>query len=336
MLRNRRYAVLFAFLLFSAAAIFAQAGTSLEAEIQSIEGAVAKQGISAVERHDALVRLARLRQLSGDIEGAAKNWLEAAAAIPGSVDDEALLSCAYCLAAMGEWDRARAAIAPLLSKSQRARFLDISIQAINTGNTSTLVSIANNSEYSQLKSEIYFMLWKMSRGENAENWRRRLAAEFPQTPEGRLALGGTSAVVMRQSPLWLFLGGLDSLPLVETPRPSSQATAPVTPTPPQPQAAAAPQATTPQPPVSPPPVAQTTPQPQVTPPTPTQTVRLQTGVFSRRANADTQMANLRKAGFTPSLEQRGEMWAVTVPSGTDQARTIRDLKTAGFDSFPIK
>ena len=73
---------------------------SLEAEIQNIERTIAGQGLSPALRHESLVRLARLRQLSGDIEGAARNWLEAAAAIPGRIDDDALLACAYCLAAM--------------------------------------------------------------------------------------------------------------------------------------------------------------------------------------------------------------------------------------------
>ena len=312
----------------------AQTGASLEAEIQNIERTVAGQGISASEKHDAFVRLARLRQLSGDIEGAARNWLEAAAAIPGSVDDDALLSCAYCLAAMGEWDRARAAIEPLLLKSQRARFLDISITAIKTGNTSTLAAIANNSEYSQLKSEIYFMLWKTSNGENAEIWRRRLASEFPQTPEGRLAVGGTSAVVMRQSPFWLFLSGLDSLPLAAgaEPRPSAPIAPPPAERPAQVTTAPQPPAVSRPPPPQPPPS-----QPTVTQSPATQTtVKLQTGIFSRQANANTQMANLRQAGFSPSIEQRGEMWAVTVPAGADTNRTIRELKTAGFDSFPLR
>ncbi|MDR0302447.1 MAG: hypothetical protein LBI04_09085, partial [Treponema sp.] len=86
---------------FGRQSVFAQTGVSLEAEIQNMEKTASKQGIPPAQRHETLVRLARLKQLSGDIEGAAKNWFEAAGAIPGSVDDNALLSCAYCLAAMG-------------------------------------------------------------------------------------------------------------------------------------------------------------------------------------------------------------------------------------------
>jgi len=305
--------VIILIMMTAAGSLFAQTGVSLETEIQNNERAAGRQGITAQERHDALVRLARLRQLSGDIEGAARNWLEAAAAIPDAVDDDALLSCAYCLAAMGEWDRTAAALAPLLSKSSRARFLSVSINAIKTGNVSGLTAIADSGEYSSMKSEIYFMLWKTSGAETADIWRRRLAAEFPQTPEGRLAAGSASAVIVKPSPFWLFLGGLDSLPLMEStetisrPSPSPvERTAPVT--------------------VSQP-AAQT---PAV------QTARLQTGIFNSQDNAQAQITRLRQAGFSPSIEQRGEMWAVTLPAGADQTRVIRELREAGFDSFPIR
>jgi tetratricopeptide (TPR) repeat protein len=318
MLPNRR-AVFLAAMIFAAAGIFAQNGISLDAEIQKIEKASGVQGISAEERHDALVRLARLRQLSGDIEGAARNWLEAAAALPGTVDDDALLSCAYCLAAMGEFDRASAALQPLLIKSSRARFLDTSIKAIKSGDISTLAMLAGNSEYSQLKNEIYFMIWKISRGlsrDGNDTWRQKLLAEFPQTPEGRLAAAEKErTVVVKTSPFWLFMGGLDSLPVTvaETaPRPApaqKPAAAPVTPAPKQ----------------------------QVAPQAPAPTgVKLQTGIFSRQENAQAHIDKLKKAGFSPSIEKRGDKWAVTVPAGADTNRSIKELKDKGFDSFPIR
>ena len=66
------------------------------------------------------------------------------------------------------------------------------------------------------------------------------------------------------------------------------------------------------------------------------TAKLQTGLYSQQVNADAQMEKLRKAGFTPFLEKRNEKWAVVVSAGTDQGRTIRELREAGFDSFPVK
>jgi len=281
--------------------LYAQSGVSLEAEIQNTERSANRQGISAEERHSSLVRLAQLRQLSGDIEGAARNWLEAAAAIPGQVDDDALLACAYCLAAMGEWDRAGTALEPLLTKLPRARFLDTSIKAIQSGDLSALVSLADNPDYSQLKSETYFMLWKMSKGQEAENWRKKLLAEFPQSPEGRLASGETAASI-KTSTFWLLFGDSDSGTAVSVS--SAQVNAP------------------------PAPAVQTS------------GVKLQTGVFSLQANAQAQAASLRQAGFSPLIEQRivnsNEMWAVIVFAGADTTRSIAELRTAGFESFPLK
>jgi tetratricopeptide (TPR) repeat protein len=312
---------------FGHRAVFAQTGVSLEVEIKNIEASVSKQGISAVERHDALVRLARLRQLSGDIEGAAKNWFEAAAAIPGKVDNDALLSCAYCLAAMGEWDRAATALDPLLSKSPRARFLNTVINAIKTGDLSALGSLADNPEYSGLKVEILFVLWKLTQGDLSERWRQRLInEEFNQTPEGILAAGKSSAVI-KPSPFWLFAGGLDSLPVLASEKPTETTAAQVT-TPPQ-SASAAQSAT----------AAQTATVTQATPPV-SATVKLQTGIFGREANAQAQAAKLRQAGFSPSIEQRivngNEMWAVIVSAATDQKSAISELREAGFESFPVK
>jgi hypothetical protein len=312
------------FSAFGQLTVFAQTGVSLEVEIKTIEASASKQGISAVERHDALVRLARLRQLSGDIEGAARNWFEAAGAVPGKVDDDALLSCAYCLAAMGEWDRATTALEPLLLKSQRARFLDTVIKAIKTGDLSALGSLADNPEYSGLKVEILFVLWKLTQGDLSERWRQRLInEEFKQTPEGILAAGKSSAVI-KPSPFWFFASGLDSLPVLVSEKPSVPIAA---------QTTSVAQAKT---------VTQTTSSSQPSAPQTavSQTARLQTGLFGREANAQSQVAKLRQAGFSPSIEQRvvngNEMWVVTVSAGTDQVRTIRELREAGFESFPVK
>jgi tetratricopeptide (TPR) repeat protein len=315
--------ILCASLIF-AASVQAQTGVSLETEIQNIERSVNRRGAPPQERHAGLVRLAVLRQLSGDIDGAARNWLEAARAIPGETDDNALLICAYCLAAMGEWDRARTALEPLLSKLARARFLNTSITAITTKNVSTLAALADNPEYSSMKSEIYFLLWRLSTGQAAERWRQRLTAEFPHSPEARLAAGGVleagQTIALRQSPFWLFMGGLDSLPLL----PSEQEGRPA----PAAQAPPAPQ-----------PVPTPTPVPQPAPVNES-FVRLQTGIYSQQANAQAQANRLRQAGFVPTIEERtigeSQMWAVTVPVGADQNRTLRELQSKGFEAFPLR
>ena len=327
-------------------------GSSLEAEIQNIEKSASRQGITAAERHEALVNLARLRQLSGDIEGAAKNWLEAATAIPGRVDDEALLSCAYCLAAMGEWDRAIKALEPIASKLPRARFLDLSIKAIKSGDTSHLIAIVDHPNYYEIKTEILFVLWKVSRGNSGERWRQRLITEYPQTPEGQLASGlPSSSISIRPSPFWLFAGGLDSLPLAETKpdgKPASGAAQLPAPSAAQPAASVQPQRTTPTVAIAQaipedqsafPPKAAASSQPQVSQQS-SSSGKLQTGVFSRQENAQAQAEKLKGAGFSAAIEKRvinnSEMWAVTVPAGNNQTQTVNSLRAAGFDSFPVK
>jgi cell division septation protein DedD len=79
---------------------------------------------------------------------------------------------------------------------------------------------------------------------------------------------------------------------------------------------------------------------QTSPALPPNSVRLQTGVFGKEANAQALVTRLVKAGFLPSVEQRivngNPMWAVTVPAGQDTNRTIKELRDAGFDSFPVK
>jgi len=277
----------------------AQTGVSLAAEIQSIENEIAKQSISPEIRHAALVRLAGVRQLSGDIEGAARNWLEAAAAIPGSVDDNALLSCAYCLAAMGEWQRASAALQPLLSRYPRARFLDACVRAIETGDHSELGSLVDNPEYSNLKPEIIFVLWKITQGASKDRWRQRLVNEFPQTPEGRLAReessGGSSSIVIMPSPFWLFAGGLDSLLQIE-PQPSSS----------QPSSAAR-----------------------------LQTGLFGRHANAQAQEAALKQAGFT-AIIESRTVNGNEMWAVTVTAGSDANRTIAQLRDAGFESFPVR
>ena len=279
---NKYIILIFSVFLFTLP-LFSQGGVMLDTEILEAGKIAARKDISDSERHDALVRLAVLRQLSGDIEGAAKNWLEAAAAIPGQVNDEALLACAYCLAAMGEWDRAKNALVPLLVKSKRANFLYTGINTVQTGNSDALTVLANDPQYSDMLSEVFFLLWKTSSGQKAENWRRRLVVEFPNSPEGRLASGDPASGIM-PSPFWLFLGGYDSPENVQAGK----------------------------------------------------SVRLQTGLFGQQVNAQAQVTRLRQAGFSPSMEQRGEMWVVVVSSGEDTNRAIADLKKAGFDAFPVK
>ena len=309
---------LFAAVLILGQGLYAQSALpsgQLGAEVQRLEHSLA-QGSSA-DRHEALVRLARLLQLSGNFAGAATRWLEAAAANPQ--DDGALVAGAHCLAATGEWERALQVLRPLLSSGRQgqpvlqARYLDACLRARMSGNASGLADLAQDPEFSSLHPLIYYTLWQItaenpgvSPAGSAESWRGRLISEFPSSPEARAAdtgRAGTSVSIV-QSPLWLLFPGTGSSPAVSGTVPASQN---------------APSAATPGAAAS---------------------AVLQTGLFGREANARGQAEALRRAGFSATVTRRmvnnAERWAVTVPAGQNATRTMDELKRAGFDSFPVR
>jgi hypothetical protein len=207
--------------------------------------------------------------------------------------------------ALGEWERADAALMEILLDSGageerfQASFLKAVLAGLQSGGTavSALASLLEDSSYGQWRPRIYFSLWKLT---GRENWRQRLAAEFPRSPEGRIAASsGRSAaglaVSADPSPMWLLF-------------------------------AAGPAA------ASPPPVR---PREPAAPPVPGQTL-LQAGLFSRESNARNLLERLRAAGFSALTGSRagGDYPVVYVAPGPDINKTIRDLKAAGFDSFP--
>ena len=314
----------------------------LGTEIQVLEQRLSFTVASPAERHDALVRLAQLRQLSGNIADAAVNWLDAAAADPN--DDSALAAGAYCLAAIGEWEKAAITLRPLLVSGRwgpamlQAQFLDACLKAWSANDASPLAALAEAPEFAAMRPIIYYTLWQtftrnpgVSRTDAAgtavaESWKSRLLAEFPQSPEARAVnpekQRDSPAISTVQSPLWLLFPGTAGSSPVGTARP-------VTPSPVVP-AASTPTVSAPANPAA----------PVVSTPSATaSTVVLQTGLFSKEANARAQSEALRKAGFTASISRKlvngAEYWAVTVPEGQDQRKTAADLKKAGFDSFPI-
>jgi hypothetical protein len=296
------FLVLCCILLFSLPPIAAQTG--LETELRNLEERVRVPG--SAERRENLVRLARLRELAGDIEGAASSWELAALAAPGG-DTQALLRGAACFMALGEWERADAALMEILLDSRageerfQASFLKAVLAGLQSGGTavSALVSLLEDSSYGQWRPRIYFCLWKLTGG---ENWRQRLAAEFPRSPEGRIAASsGRSvtgvAVSADPSPMWLLFAAGPAA--ASSPPPAERPAALLV---------------------------------------PGQTL-LQAGLFSRESNARNLIERLRTAGFSALTGRQtragGDYTVVYVAPGPDINKTIRDLKAAGFDSFPV-
>ena len=345
MTKSRRIAgTLFtvAFSLVVGNGLYAQSTGSrqLGAEIQALEQRLASN-ISAAERHGTLVRLARLRQLSGNVSIAANLWLEAAALNPA--DDFSLVAGAYCLAAIGEWERAIAIIQPLLASGRRgasvvqARYLYATLRAWTASDISALVALAGDPEAAALRPIIFYTLWwTVSRdpvtfGGNGEAWRQRLISEYPRSPEARIviseAAGASPSISAIHSPLWLLLPGVPSGTPLGIPEDSTLAELmrPFTPsqgtgTPPAPQAA---------------PQAVQSPLPAAASPTHGQ----QTGLFRSETNAQNQAESLRRAGFPTVVSRRMvngvEHWVVIVPSH-DSTRTALELRGLGYDSFTVR
>jgi cell division septation protein DedD len=320
---KNRVLLTFLLFLFVGMAQWAQSSSSspwqFGTEILNLEQKLAGPVISAFERYEALVRLARLKQLSGNISGAAANWLDAAAVNPN--DDNALVAGAYCLTAIGEWERAYAAIQPLVASARRdpavlqAFYLDAYLRTVTSSNASPLTALAGDPGFASLRPMVYYTLWQiLTRNPNisgagsADSWKTRLIAEYPGSPEAIIAGSRNPSISAVQNPMWLLFPGAPASGSAVSASPS-----------------------TPTPTIS----AQSAPSPS------SATPLVQTGSFSIEANARNQVEALRKAGFTATITRKtvngAERWVVTVPAGQNQSKTIQDLKNAGFvDAFPVK
>jgi len=283
---------------------FAGEITRLEALINNTIGA---------EQYNALMALARLHQLSGNTDAQLETLERVLASFNGS--GTALAEKGRLFISIGEFERASAVAAVLLSRGQEylliGRYLLAQIEAFRSGNTRLLAALANDPDFSAHRSGIFFTIWRLS---DDQHYRDRLTAEFPQSPEARIA---ANAAPSSPTPLWLLFPGRDSIRLAE-PSPQVAIIAPV-------QGAAAPPAT-----VVTPAVQAGTPQ----------GLQLQTGVFGREDNARGMAERLSRAGFQPLVSRRhvngNDLWAVTVPGGNDVNATTQRLRSAGFESFPVR
>ncbi|MDR2601140.1 MAG: hypothetical protein LBC53_01605 [Spirochaetaceae bacterium] len=298
------------FSLFCCIGVFAQGlqgVNSITAEVQKINNILSDSKASGKVRHDALVSLARIQVLSGDVEAAAATWEEAAYAESGKRDDVALLENAACLMAMGEWDKAEAAVRVVLITSYgdrkaflKAKYLNAQIEAFRSGDVVVLDAFLHDADFAPERAAIYYTLWNIT-GNN--EYKTRLLIEHPESPETKALLldaGASTGVSVYPGPMWLLpesrlLGGEPAL-VSAIQAPSGRLETGLPP-------------------------------------------MVQTGLFTTRENAVTQQLRLKNYGFDSSLSVRqsggGEYWAVSVPSGSDLNYTILKLKEAGFEALPL-
>jgi tetratricopeptide (TPR) repeat protein len=314
---NKLFCVLFIILFMG---VFAQLGAQsvyLAPEIERLE----RLAGNPTQRQEALYQLARLYQLSGNREKAFETWNTAINAQSGMRDDNAWLEAIKLLISMGEYERAGAELRALISSArdgsilESALYLNAQIEVFGNGNPNALSALADNPGYVGVLSRIYYTLWKAS---DDAAWKNRLLGSYPRSPEAEIARDG-NGVIAAITPQWLFFAPRDSLGQV-APAVAAGQEAPLAATLPTPTVAAAPT-----------PPATSTPADN--------SVMLQTGLFSREDNAKALAQRLINAGFNSVITTRRvngvEYWAVNVPAGQNVNRTIAELKSAGFDSFPV-
>ncbi|MDR2184724.1 MAG: SPOR domain-containing protein [Treponema sp.] len=287
-------------------------GTPLAVEIQNIDTKL--KDSAAPGRREALRCLARLLRLSGNVEGAAQIWMEAA--YTDQRDDGALLEGAACFIALGEMDRAEAAVRPALLSGDRrillrARYAAAQIEAFRSGNLTAMTAFLDDPGYGDLKPASCYTIWKIS---GIESYKTRLLTEFPASPEARI-VREEAAVSAAPHALWLLFPGRDSI--AESPAASVPGSAATLGSAPALSGSA----------------------PAESAASGGGPLALQTGLFSGEENARAMGERLRAAGFAASLSRRiingSPCWAVSVSPGTDADHTMLRLRDAGFESFPV-
>ena len=313
---KRRKLQYFSLFFFIAVPVFAQQGAvSIAAEISRLEKTASGLGAQAARRN-AYSDLIKLYQLSGNSEAAIKTCEGALSSFPG--EGRFLLEHGRLLFSLGEYDKAASIFNTLKNNSNRefakqGRLLSAKLEAFRSS-PEALTVLSGDPEFLEQRSDIYFTLWKLT---SAAVWKNKLTAEFPQSPEAKMASGGIN---LNPSPLWLLFPGRENVVTAGTP-----SAAPQTVIPPVPPSAVTPQSAA---------------TPQTAPAQNSAGERyLQTGLFGREENAKAFAERLRKAGFAAQLNKRvvndNDFWAVLVPGGADMNATMNLLKNAGFESFPL-
>ena len=300
--------------------------STLTADISRLEN-LSTSAPSANERSAAFLQLSRLHQLSGNPEAALKTNEDALRFFPG--DSRFLLEQGRLAISLGEYDKAAVSAAALLSRDENSvlegRYLFAQIEAFRSGNVNLLLALAEDPAFSQHKAGLYYTLWHLT-GNNS--YKTRLNSEAAGSPEAAILANSAHAA---PSPLWLLWPGRNSITLSAPQGATTTTPTVVAPTPqPPPAQAASPSPATVQTPVA----------AAVAAPAAPSTAVLQTGVFGREENAHNLAARLHSAGFESRIQQRSingnDHWAVLVPEGANQAATIKRLKDAGFESFPVR
>jgi hypothetical protein len=265
------------------------------------------------------VNSARLLSLAGDVQGAANAWGNAAkgSATQGNTvqgTNEARVNEARCFLSMGEWDKAAACLRGVgdTQFAGEASFLRALAEAWQNQDPAVLNALVDKKGMEAWQPAILFSLYSLS---GNASYAKKLSIDYPTSPEGLIILSEKSPA---GSPLSLSPAAFWLLPATAVPGSGQSAGEPS--------------------PASPATLAAGTPK-TITAPA-SSIVLLQTGLFSKEANARAQRGDLERAGFTVQIQQKQvsgkNYWAVMVESSEDKVnQSILALKDAGYESYPV-
>ena len=278
----------------------------------------------AGERFSRFMDLSRIYYLSGNVELALRALERALAVFPN--DELANIQQTRFLIALGEYERATVVVNRLMNMNltgdmlRQTHLLDAQLKAFHLSDFRSLAALASDNNYSANRSAIYYTLWQL---QGDTSWRNRLNMEYRQSPEARILSSSIadSSINPAPTPHWLLFPGRQSIGQ----SPGSQRIA-------NPAPAPAPIRVAPAPAAEPRPSASAASSPNTGP-------MLQAGLFGSEDNARNLADRIRRAGFPADVTRRlvngNNFWAVLVPGGSDSNATIRRLRDAGFESFPI-
>ena len=319
--------------LFTFANLYAQNNSGAFLPLSSEISRLEKSSLTSapLDSYNSFITLARLYRLSGNSEAALKSYEGALELFPD--DGRSLFEQGQLLISLGEYEKAAGLVFRMMGKNLekefylKARYLFALLEAYRSGNHSEMALLAEDHDFYEYRSVIYYTLWQLSKH---ASWLSRLKAEFPKGPEARIA---EDFLVLSPTPHWLLFPGRENVALTSSVKPTAAAAAQSPPVASTPVAASTPAA-----------LQTSTPASQVNSQANSQTnsqgTLLQTGLFSNSTNAQVFADRLKKAGFAGEIIRRqvngADRWAVTVLAGSDTNAMIKRLKDAGFDSFPIR
>ncbi|HUX41331.1 MAG TPA: SPOR domain-containing protein [Rectinemataceae bacterium] len=247
---------------------------------------------------------------------------------------EALLHAARLWLAAGETDRASQLAAVVITTSKDRLLIDearlvAAWSSLLSGSPASALALAgilaapasgpsqlaatDADRRDALRRESVFLLWAGSDAKARDVEAKRLAADWPGSPEAQIALG-SSDVTLMALPHW-YLGGvllLPEEPPVETAQKPSDVSAAHAD-----DAAGTKGGTA---------IAETP-----------QTLRYQVGIFSSRDNAQALVDELRKKGFVAKIEARKigsqSLLAVVLSQKDNKDRLDERLKDAGYEAW---